>query len=134
MSKSKLNMSTRGFNLKDRLKSFGFAINGLKLLLKNEHNARVHLVASIGVIIGCFVFTLSTIEICLVLFSIGLVFITELLNTAIENISNFVEPEWNKKIGEIKDYSAAAVLIAALVSCLIGLVIFIPKFLALLVN
>ena len=134
MSKSKLNMSTRGFNLKDRLKSFGFAINGLKLLLKNEHNARVHLVASIGVIIGCFVFTLSTIEICLVLFSIGLVFITELLNTAIENISNFVEPEWNKKIGEIKDYSAAAVLIAALVSCLIGLVIFIPKFLELLVN
>ena len=127
-------MSTRGFNLKDRLKSFGFAINGLKLLLKNEHNARVHLVASIGVIIGCFVFTLSTIEICLVLFSIGLVFITELLNTAIENISNFVEPEWNKKIGEIKDYSAAAVLIAALVSCLIGLVIFIPKFLELLVN
>ena len=95
---------------------------------------RVHLVASIGVIIGCFVFTLSTIEICLVLFSIGLVFITELLNTAIENISNFVEPEWNKKIGEIKDYSAAAVLIAALVSCLIGLVIFIPKFLELLVN
>ncbi len=134
MSKSKLNMSTRGFNLKDRIKSFGFAINGLKLLLKNEHNARVHLVASIGVIIGCFVFTLSTIEICLVLFSIGLVFITELLNTAIENISNFVEPEWNKKIGEIKDYSAAAVLIAALVSCLIGLVIFIPKFLELLVN
>ena len=127
-------MSTRGFNLKDRIKSFGFAINGLKLLLKNEHNARVHLVASIGVIIGCFVFTLSTIEICLVLFSIGLVFITELLNTAIENISNFVEPEWNKKIGEIKDYSAAAVLIAALVSCLIGLVIFIPKFLELLVN
>ena len=127
-------MSTRGFNLKDRLKSFGFAINGLKLLLRNEHNARVHLVASIGVIIGCFVFTLSTIEICLVLFSIGLVFITELLNTAIENISNFVEPEWNKKIGEIKDYSAAAVLIAALVSCLIGLVIFIPKFLELLVN
>ena len=134
MSKAKLNMSTRGFNLKDRIKSFGFAINGLKLLLRNEHNARVHLVASIGVIIGCFVFTLSTIEICLVLFSIGLVFITELLNTAIENISNFVEPEWNKKIGEIKDYSAAAVLIAALVSCLIGLVIFIPKFLELLVN
>ena len=127
-------MSTGGFNLKDRIKSFGFAINGLKLLLKNEHNARVHLVASIGVIIGCFVFTLSTIEICLVLFSIGLVFIIELLNTAIENISNFVEPEWNKKIGEIKDYSAAAVLIAALVSCLIGLVIFIPKFLELLVN
>ena len=127
-------MSTRGFNLKDRIKSYGFAINGLKLLLRNEHNARVHLVASIGVIIGCFVFTLSTIEICLVLFSIGLVFITELLNTAIENISNFVEPEWNKKIGEIKDYSAAAVLIAALVSCLIGLVIFIPKFLELLVN
>lgn len=120
-------MKSGNFSIKDRINSFKYALNGLRMLIKNEHNARVHLIAAAMTIVACFYFSLNTMEVAFVVFSIGLVFITELLNTAIEQIANFVEPEKNKKIGEIKDYAAGAVFVAALVALTISLIIFIPK-------
>ncbi len=123
-------MSKRTFKLSDRIKSFKFALNGIVTLLKKEHNARIHALATIVVLIASLYFRLNEVELCLVIVCIGLVFITELINTAIENIADFIEPSWNKKIGEIKDYSAGAVLISALVSLIIGAIIFAPKMVA----
>jgi len=120
-------MNTSKFKLLDRIKSFKFALNGIRLLIVNEHNARIHLFVTILVCIACFFFSLNSIEISLVVFSIGLVFISELINTAIENIANFIEPEWNENIGRIKDYAAGAVLVSALVSIVIAFIIFLPK-------
>ncbi len=119
------------FSIKKRLQSFRFAIKGIKNLIINEHNARIHLTALLVVIgLGLF-FKLELMEWVAITIVSGIVILTELINTAIENLSDIVEPKWNEKIGKIKDYSAGAVLVAAIVSVIVGSVIFIPKFLAL---
>ncbi|WP_221932390.1 diacylglycerol kinase family protein [Carboxylicivirga sp. M1479] len=119
--------NTDSFSLRKRLKSFHFAFNGIKHLIKSEHNARIHLLALICVLaLGVF-FRIELAEWIAIIIVAGLVFLTELLNTAIERLADFVEPKWNDKIGLIKDYCAGAVLISALISMLVGGLIFIPK-------
>ena len=119
------------FSIKKRLQSFRFAIKGVKNLIINEHNARIHLTALLVVIgLGLF-FKLELMEWVAITIVSGIVILTELINTAIENLADIVEPKWNEKIGKIKDYSAGAVLVAAIVSVIVGSVIFIPKFIAL---
>jgi len=125
-------MSAKKFSLRERIRSFKFAINGIKQLLKKEHNARGHLVFTILVLVASFILQLNQIEIALIIMCIGLVFISELINTAIESIANFIEPKWNDKIGEIKDYAAGAVLVSAIVSSTIGIMIFVPRLIELL--
>jgi diacylglycerol kinase len=61
---------------------------------------------------------------------IGIVFLTELLNSAIETLSDLIEPRYNEIIRTAKDYSAAAVLISALIAIVVGCLIFIPKILS----
>ena len=124
-------MKNESFSLQARFNSFGYAIKGLKLLFASEHNARIHLLVTVISIGACVLLKPSSLELIAVIFCVGLVFITELINTAIEKIADFVEPEHNEKIGAIKDLSAAAVLVAALVSVAVGLIIFLPKLLAL---
>ena len=80
------------------------------------------------------VLKINSKEWSLIIIAIGIVFITELLNTAIEKLSDFVEPKWNDKIGEIKDYGATAVLIAAIVSFILGSIVFLPRIVELIKN
>ena len=122
------------FNLVDRLKSFKYAFSGFRKLIKNEHNARVHLAMTLIVILLGLVLKINSKEWSLIIIAIGIVFITELLNTAIEKLSDFVEPKWNDKIGEIKDYGATAVLIAAIVSFILGSIVFLPRIVELIKN
>jgi diacylglycerol kinase len=122
-------MKNKAFSISKRLKSFVFAFNGLKILFSEEHNARLHLIAAILVISASIFYKLNTYEWIAVIFSIGIVFIAEIFNTAIENIADFLTTEKNEKIKIIKDLSAAAVLISALTSFTIGLIIFLPKIL-----
>jgi diacylglycerol kinase (ATP) len=96
-------------------------------LLRNEHNARIHLVIFLGVIIAGLVFRISSIDWILVIISSGLVFISECFNTAIENISDQVTTELNENIKKAKDVAAAGVLIAAIVSFIVGLIVFLPR-------
>ena len=116
------------FSLKKRLMSFQYAFNGLKIMIKEEHNARIHLFIAFCVLIAGIVFKISTVEWIAVIFCIGMVFALELINTAIENTVDFISKDKNEKIKKIKDLSAGAVLIAAIASAIIGLVIFLPKF------
>ena len=119
------------FSIKKRLQSFRFAIKGIKNSIINEHNARIHLTALLVIIgLGLF-FKLELMEWVAITIVSGIVILTELINTAIENLADIVEPKWNEKIGKIKDYSAGAVLVATIVSVIVGGIIFIPKFLAL---
>ena len=113
--------------IKARIKSFGPALNGLKILLKNEHNARIHLVIGILVIAAGFFFRISTIEWMLVIFAIGFVFTCEIFNTLIEYLVDYISPSYHGKIKKIKDLGAAAVLIPAIISVALGLIIFLPK-------
>jgi diacylglycerol kinase len=117
------------FSLKKRLKSFTFAFNGLKGLWKNEHNLRIHIVTAILVIGLGYYFQISIPEWIAVILLIGLVFAAEIFNSAIEHLADFVMPNLDSRIGKIKDLSAAAVLVAAMAAFIIGLIIFLPKLL-----
>jgi len=122
---------SRNFSLKSRLRSFGYAISGLKIVFKEEHNARIHLIASVlAVLLGAF-FHISITEWLLLVFVIALVISLEIVNTAIENIANFVCQEQNEDIKKIKDIAAAAVLVSAIAALLVGFLIFVPKIIAL---
>jgi diacylglycerol kinase len=122
----KKNLS-RKFSLADRLKSFIHAYNGLRVLLREEPNAKIHFVAVGGVLLVSVLVGLKPYEWVAIVFSIGLVITTELINTALENMADFLTTEQNEKIKKIKDISAAAVLISALVAMSIALIIFLPK-------
>lgn len=125
-------MKTKKFSLKSRFGSFKFAFDGLLFLLKNEHNSRIHLLAAIAVIILGIIVKLNQIEWALMTIVIGLVFLAELLNSSIETLADLISPEWNELIKRAKDYSAAAVLISAIMAMIAGGLIFIPKLLALI--
>ena len=115
------------FSLADRLKSFRFAFRGLQHLIRHEHNARIHLFAAACAIILGFIFNISALEWIALAFSIGLVFITEIINTAIEKIADQMNPGYNLNTSRIKDLAAASVLMAAIVAIIAGLLIFLPK-------
>ncbi len=114
--------------------SFRFAFNGIKNLIKYEHNARIHLVSLICVIVFGIILKLDLAEWIAISIVSGLVILTELLNTAIEKLADFVESDWHEKIGIIKDYCAGAVLISAVISTIVGGLIFMPKIIVLIKN
>tara|TARA_B110000967_G_C18736288_1_gene485276 strand:- start:107 stop:523 length:417 start_codon:yes stop_codon:yes gene_type:complete len=124
--------TSKAFSFSDRLKSFGYALNGIKILLKTEHNARIHLIASILALVLSYLHCISKMEWITILFYIDLVFMAELFNSSIEYLADFVCKEENKTIGKVKDLTAAGVLVSAFISALIGLIIFTPKVLILI--
>ena len=109
--------------------SFKFAFRGLWLLLRNEHNSRIHLFAAVIAIAMGFFLKINLFEWSVLVIVTGIVFISELFNTSLETISDIVDSEWNEKIRNAKDYAAAAVLVAAIISLVAGGIIFIPKLL-----
>jgi diacylglycerol kinase len=120
-------MNSDRFSFKSRFRSFRFALNGLLSLLKYEHNSRIHLVAAVVAIVLGVLLKLSSSEWSLLIIIIGAVFITELLNSSIESLADLIHPEHHELIKKAKDYSAAAVLVSALVAVVTGCLIFIPK-------
>jgi diacylglycerol kinase (ATP) len=120
-------MKSAKFSLKSRFKSFRFALNGVSSLLKNEHNSRIHLVAAIISIGMGIILKLNFFEWSLLIIVIGIVFLAELFNSSVETLADIIDPEWNKMIMTAKDYSAAAVLISAIVALVVGCLIMIPK-------
>ena len=124
-------MNSQNFSIRKRLKSFLYAFNGLKIALKEEHNTRIHFAATLCVLALAVFFDINTYEWIAIIFAIGFVFTMELINSAIENLIDFISLEKHDTIRKIKDLSAAAVLISAFVALLIGLIIFLPKILTL---
>lgn len=110
--------------LKQFLASLGYAIKGIFVLVKEEQNAHIHFAATVIVIIAGIYFNISTVEWTMVLFAIGIVWVAEAINTAIENTLDFINASHHPKIGKIKDISAGAVLIAALISISIASFVF----------
>jgi len=122
-----MEMKQKNFSIKKRVQSFKYAFNGLRTLLCEEHNSWIHLFITVCVVAAGFVFNISSLEWIAVTLCIGIVFALELVNTAIENLANFVSKEYHELIKKVKDLAAAAVLIAAIAAAIIGLIIFIPK-------
>ncbi len=119
--------SSQKFILRSRIKSFGYAFNGLKTVAVQEHNFRVHLLAAVVAITAGFYFNIDKYEWIAVIIMVALVLCLEMVNASVEKLSDVVSPQKNKKIKAIKDITAAAVLVAAIASLFVAALIFIPK-------
>lgn len=116
-----MNNFTRG-----RLFSFKYAFSGLRYVLFSQRNAWIHSAITIAVVIMAAFLKLSFLEWGILLLAIGMVWTAETLNTAIEALVNLVSPQPHPLAKVTKDVSAAAVLISAIMSVIIGLLILLP--------
>jgi diacylglycerol kinase len=118
--------------MKKLIRSFGYAFNGIGYATTTQLNFRVHLVASLLASFMGYALHISVNEWQWIILCIALVLIVELLNTAIEFLTDLVSPEYNELAGHVKDVSAGAVVIAALFALVTGVIIFLPKLLVLI--
>lgn len=110
-----------------RIKSFGFALKGIKTFVLTQPHARIHLFAVLIVTAAGIHFNLNESEWCLIIFACALVIVTELLNTSIEFLTDLVSPQFNEKAGKVKDLASGAVLITSIAALIIAAFIFGPK-------
>lgn len=125
-------MYTKSRGFKKLLRSFGYAYSGLSEMVKSEQNVRLHLLVTICVIIAGFLLKITLIEWCLVLICISLVWVVEAFNTAIERLTDHIFKERHQTARMVKDISAGAVLVCAIIAAVCGVIIFLPKLLNLI--
>lgn len=109
-------------------KSIATAFQGIVYVVRVERNARFHLIIAIITLVIAVLLGVSNAELAAIFFAIIMVFIAEVINTAIEKILDIVEPDHSEDVRIIKDIAAGAVLVAAIGAAAIGLAIFIPYF------
>lgn len=119
-----------------RFKSQGFhntfsnARKGFRIVVKSEINIRIHIVIALIVLIMATLLKFSCIEFCILLFVIGLVIVSEMLNTAIEfALDSIYHNKYSRMVGMAKDISAGAVMFATIISVFVGLILFGHKIL-----
>jgi diacylglycerol kinase (ATP) len=120
------------FNLAARARSFGHAFRGIAGLVASQHNARIHAVATLGVVGLGFALGVSPPEWALLLLAIASVWVAEGFNTALELLCDAVSRERHPLVGKAKDVAAGAVLIAALLATGVGLLVLGPRLLGVL--
>ncbi|MCP5103596.1 MAG: diacylglycerol kinase family protein [bacterium] len=111
------------------MKRFKDAFKGILAAFKSQLNFRLQVLAAVLVTIAGFAFKITLVEWGLIAIAAGLVLTAEAVNTAIETLTDIVSPGYNEKAGRVKDIAAGAVLIAAAISVIIGVIIFLPKIL-----
>lgn len=114
-----------------RIKSVIYAFSGAYKLVTTEHSVMVQFFIAVAVTIAGFCFDITATEWMLQTLAIGIVLGMEGLNTAIEKICDFINPEFHERIGFIKDISAGAVVFTALAALVVGGIIYSPKIIAL---
>ncbi len=119
----------RGF--KRFIKSFGYSIDGLKYAYKYEQSMTIHFTMVIFVIAAGFFLKISLFEWLICFMLMGLVMATELINTSIEAVVDLTCPEIHPLAKIAKDTASAAVFVFSVVAAISGLIIFIPKIVAL---
>ena len=119
--------SDRPFSIQARLKSFVYAFDGVRFFIRFEAQATIHLIAIVTVLGAGYWFKISSMEWIAVVFAIGIVVAAEMLNTAIEKLTDMVSPEFSLKAKVVKDLAAGAVLMASFVAAVVGLIVFLPK-------
>lgn len=123
-------MESKGKKLKSKnvFQSFKYAFSGLKYGFINTRNLRIDLLFIVAVIICGFIFKIHFVEWAILLGCIALVTSLELMNTAIEEVVNLASPDIHPLAKVSKDVAAGAVLLSAIISAIIGIIIFLPKF------
>lgn len=116
------------------IKSFAHASHGIIYLFKSQANARIELFIALLVLCAGILFRVSRFEWLIILTMIALVLALEGINTAIEILCDKLHPAADPKIKNVKDAAAGAVLIVAVISVIVGFIIFVPKFISLVTN
>lgn len=116
---------SKPFSMAARLQSIGHALQGLKGLL-GEHNCRVHAAATLLVLVAACAVSATRMEWLVLVIAIALVWVSEAFNTALECLADAVSKEHHPLIGQAKDIAAAAVLLAAVSSLILGGLVFVP--------
>ena len=112
-----------GRGVAKRLRSFVHAGAGLRVLLREQANARIHLLATALVVAAALLLQVDRRDWLILLLCIALVWLAEALNTALEYLADATVQEPHPLIRKAKDVAAAGVLIAAVIAALVGLLL-----------
>lgn len=117
---------TQGFG-----RTFKNARKGLRIVLKSERNIRIHFMVATLILLLGIVLGLNIVKLCILLFAIALVVVTEMINSAIEfSLDAVFHNRYSTLVGMAKDISAGAVMFVTFVAIIIGVMIFVPAILA----
>ncbi|MEC4672581.1 MAG: diacylglycerol kinase family protein [Nitrospirota bacterium] len=118
-----------GFTFDGRARSVGHAIGGISLMIRTQHNAWIHAVATLLVILAGIIVKISIDDWCWMTLAIIIVWITEALNTSFEFLCDVVSPDFHPHVKQAKDIAAGAVLISAFGAVVIGMLVLGPPML-----
>ncbi|GAB6100257.1 diacylglycerol kinase [Halanaerocella petrolearia] len=106
------------------IQSFNYAVAGIVKVLKQERNMKIHFMIAIIVLLASLLFNISKVELVVLFLAITLVIFAEMINTALESLSDLISSQYHPQIKVVKDIAAGAVLITALNAIVIGYIIF----------
>ena len=107
---------------------FRYALQGILVFCRTEHNAIIYSISTIAVFIASLMKGVTKIEATALVIVIGFVWVSELFNTAIECLADMITLKTDTRVKNIKDVAAGAVLLSVVAAVITGLLIFIPKF------
>jgi diacylglycerol kinase len=110
------------------LKSFSYAGRGLAKVFREEQNFKIEVFAALLVVLAAILVGISFLEAAILALTVGLVLVMEVVNSAVEAISDSLKPRLDIYVKRIKDIVAAGVMIAAITAIVVGSLIFIPYF------
>lgn len=124
-------MTQKDRGIKRIINSFGYSFNGLIDTYRTEQSVWIYIPVALIVILMGFLFKISTYEWIAVILILGIILSLELINTALEAVVDLVTKKYEPLAKKAKDTVSAAVLIFAITAVIVGLIIFLPKFIAL---
>ena len=114
------------FTVLGRLKSVRYALAGIAVMLRTQHNAWLHLAATVAVIAAGLILRIDANDWRWLVVAVVLVWVSEGMNTAFEHLCDVVSPDFHASVKISKDIAAGAVLITAIGAVILGLLIFVP--------
>lgn len=112
--------------------SFLYAFRGIKYAFQGQRNIKVQMCSGIAAVAAGLILKVQTIELIAIFLISGMIIALEMVNTAIEKMVDILSPEFNRSYGAIKDIMAGAVLVLAITSVIIGIIIFLPPLIKIL--
>lgn len=122
----------KNFTIIARIRSFKYAVDGIWLMLRTQHNAWVHLIATFSAIVAGVVFNITPQHWVFIIVAMALVWVSEALNTAFEFLCDVASPDFHPLVQKAKDVSAGSVLISAICAAAVGCIVFVPYILRLI--
>ena len=114
------------FRVSSRLRSLGYALRGLRLMLASQHNAWIHTAATLAVLLIAAALQVKRYDWCWLVLAIAIVWTAEAMNTALEFLCDVASPEFHPLVEKAKDVAAGGVLISSLGAAIIGILVLGP--------